>query len=67
MVTTAYEGKRDKRDPIIAQSVFTVSNFTENVTLNCDSASNDQLSDILATLIGQLMEQGIIQGTVKTA
>ena len=64
VITTHYEGKRDKRDVTIAAPVFAFSNFTENITINCDGASNDQLADALATLVGQLMEQGIIQGTV---
>ena len=64
VVTTHYEGKRDVRDATIASVTFAMSNFTENVAINCDSASNDQLADCLATLIGQLMEAGIIQGTV---
>ena len=68
MVTEVYNGnKRDKRDPVGGQVAFTFTNFTENLSINCDGASNDQLADALATLIGQLMEQGIIKGTVSTA
>ena len=67
MVTTIHEGKRDKRDASIAHTAWDFSNFTEDVSINCDSATNDELADALATLVGQLMEQGILIGTVKSA
>lgn len=67
MVTTIHEGKRDRRDQVAAQTPWAFTNFTENATINCNAASNDQLSDALATLVGQLMEQGILIGTVKSA
>jgi len=68
MATEVYNGNtNDKRDPRAGQVAFTFTNFTENLSVNCDGASNDQLADALATLIGQLMEQGIIKGTISTA
>ena len=52
MVTTIHEGKRDKRDASIAHTAWDFSNFTEDVSINCDSATNDELADALATLVG---------------
>ncbi len=66
VVTTHYTGKRDKRDVTGAAVTFAFTNFTENVTIDCNSASNDQLADALATLVGQLMEAGVIKGTVTS-
>ena len=67
MVTTVATGKRDRRDTTLAGPVFDFTNFTEQLAINCDSASNDQLADALATLVKTLMQQGLLQGTVKTA
>ena len=66
VVTTVHEGKRDKRDNTISQTAWLLHNFSEDTTFNCDSASNDELADALATLVGQLMELGILRGVVGT-
>lgn len=66
VVTTVHEGKRDRRDPVRTQTAWLLHNFSEDTTYDCDSASNAELADALATLIGQLMEQGIINGVVGT-
>ena len=60
-------GANDKRDPTREQAAFTFTNYTENLSINCNGASNDQLSDCLAAICKQLMEQGILKGTVATA
>lgn len=68
MATEVYNGNtNDKRDPRDGQVAFTLTNFTENLSGDCNGMSNDQLSDMLATVIGQLMEQGLLKGTVSTA
>ena len=65
-VTTVHEGKRDTRDSRINQTAWLLHNFSEDTTFDCNSASNAELADALATLVGQLMEQGIITGVVGT-
>ena len=60
-------GNGDKRNPISTQVAFTFTNYTELLSIDCNNASNDQLSDALATLILVLMQQGVIKGTVSTA
>lgn len=57
---------RNRVDCRGVQTKFTVTDYTENVTVTCDGLSNDQLSDILGTVIKQLIEQGILNGTVDT-
>ncbi len=66
VVTTVHEGKRDKRDVTIQQTAWLLHNFSEDTTFDCDSASNAELADALATLVGQLMELGILKGVVGT-
>ncbi len=65
-ITTVHEGKRDKRDVVISQTAWQLHNFTAVTTFDCDSASNAELADALATLVGQLMELGLIKGIVGT-
>ncbi len=66
VVTTVHEGKRDRRDSTISQTAWLLHNFSEDTTFDCDSASNAELADALATLVGQLMELGILKGVVGT-
>jgi len=54
---------RNQRDN--GQTVFTVTNHTAGLSLNCN-ANNDLLTaDTLGSLIAALIEAGIIQGTVS--
>lgn len=66
VVTTVHEGKRDKRENTEQQPAWLLHNFTEDTDFDCNSASNDELADALATLVGQLMELGILRGVVGT-
>ena len=60
-------GTRDIRDSRSAQAVFTITNYTDDVAMDCNAASDAEICDVLATLIKQLIEAGIINGTVATA
>jgi len=60
-------GRRDTRDPRGSQGVFAITNFTNDVALDCDSTSDGELADVLSTVIKQLIEQGILNGTVNSA
>jgi len=66
-MTEVAASTRNLRDNRATQSAFTVSDWTENVTVTCNGLTNDQLSDILGTLIKQLIERGLILGTVNDA
>ena len=62
-----HTGNRDIRDVRAQATAWRFENFTENAaTINCDGASNDQLADALATLVGQLIDKGILIGVVGT-
>ena len=63
VVTTGTRDKRDNRD---SQGAFTVTNFTEDFAFDANTGTLADTSDVLATLIKMLIEQGIINGTVAT-
>jgi len=64
MATTSgpYGGKRDL---LGKQTKFEATNFVEDYTFDCNSAT--EVGDALATLIRDLAQLGIINATVTTA
>ena len=55
---------RKSRD--IASQVFTITNFTEDIALNCNEEAGALLvADVLATLIQELQRKGIIEATIS--
>lgn len=54
------KGERD----IISQE-FTITNFNEDLALDCDSTSDGELADVLSTLIQELKVQGIIRASIS--
>jgi len=48
----------------ILSPAFTVTNWTDDVALDCNAAADAEISDVLGTLIKHLIEQGIINGSV---
>ena len=55
---------RKHRD--IASQVFTVTNFTEDLALNCNEEAGALLvADVLATLIQELERKGIIEANIS--
>lgn len=63
MTTYTYDTKRDSP---IAVSSWTVTDWTEDLTLDCNTDDAD-LGDVLGTLIKQLIQLGILKGSVTTA
>jgi len=53
---------RSQRDEV--QKEFTVTNWTNDVALDCNAAAVAETNDVLGTLIAALIEAGVIQGTV---
>lgn len=60
MVTITYSGTRDSPQAV---SSFVVTDWTEDLTLDCDSDDAD-LGDVLGTVIKQLIDKGILKGSV---
>lgn len=54
---------RSDRD-IISQN-FTITNFNEDLALDCDSTTDGELADVLSTLIQELKAQGIISADIS--
>ena len=49
---------------VSGSTAYALTNFTEDVDIDCNSASNDELSDLLGTVIRDLIAAGILTGTV---
>jgi hypothetical protein len=43
---------------------YALTNWTADIGIDCNSASNDELSDLLGTVIKDLIAMGILSGTV---
>lgn len=54
---------RDVRD--IPSQVFTITNFTEDLDMDCNTGTLGVVADTLATLIQELEKQGIIRATIS--
>jgi hypothetical protein len=60
MTTYSYMGARDAPQPTTA---WTVTDWTDDHTLDCDT-DDANLGDNLGTLIKELIERGVITGSV---
>lgn len=55
------------RDKGTTLNNYSITKWTEDHALDCDAAAVAETNDVLATLISDLINQGIIKGTVNTA
>jgi hypothetical protein len=62
VTTTTYDGIRDSPNAI---SAWTVTDYTEDLALDCNT-DNAALGNNLGTLIKQLIQLGILKGSVVT-
>jgi len=53
--------------PVSGSRVYALTNWTADLDIDCNSASNDELSDLLGTVIKDLIAAGILTGTVAAA
>ena len=54
------------KDNLTSQTTtYTITNWTSDVALDCDSTSDGELADVIGTLITDLIAAGVIQGTVS--
>ena len=60
-------GPRDTiyKDASGTEQKFTLTNFTEDFDMDCDTAADATIADVLGTLIQTLIRKGIINGTVS--
>lgn len=63
MVTTTYDGTRDTPDAV---SSFAVTSYVEDLSLAGNEAGAANVAAVLATVIKQLIQKGILKGTVAT-
>jgi hypothetical protein len=64
MTTVSFQGKKDTPQTLTA---FTITNWTSDVAMDCNAASDLEICDVLATVIAELVKLGILKGTVATA
>ena len=62
MAVFGFTGQRDAPQ---STAVWTVTDWTDDHVLDCDT-DDANLGDTLGTLIKELIERGIIKGTVTT-
>jgi len=55
---------RDVRD--IPSQQFTISSFSEVLSMDCNNSADAVICDVLGTLIQELDKQGIIRATITT-
>ena len=60
MAVYTYDGVRDSPQAV---TQWTVTDWTDDHTLDCDTDDAD-LGDVLGTLIKELIQKGIITGSV---
>jgi len=58
-------GYRNARDIGDKGPVFAITNWTSDVAMDCNSAADAEICDVLGTLIKELIERGIINGSVS--
>ena len=60
-------GRRVRTDvPMDQGADYAVTNHTDDRAYDANSASNDELGDVLGSLIADLIELGLIGGSVTT-
>ena len=67
MVVNLATSKREVRDQRNVGYTFTVTNCTAVVAMDANATADAAICDVLGTLIAELINAGIIQGTVNTA
>jgi len=48
-------------------AVFTITNWTSDLDMDCDGSADLVICDVLGTLINELIKKGIIEGSVAVA
>jgi hypothetical protein len=61
MVAILQGGLKDHSSQELA---FTITNLTQDVAMDCNTAADAELADVLATVIRELIRKGILNGTV---
>lgn len=56
--------RTDVENSPLSGRTYALTNWTADIGIDCNSASNDELSDLLGTVIKDLIAMGILSGTV---
>lgn len=44
---------------------FTITNWTEDLDMDCNASADAVICDVLGTLINELIKKGVIEGSVS--
>ena len=61
MAEAITQGQRDQ-----TSQIFVVTNFTEDLALDCSGDADNAIADTLGTLIQELKRKGVIEATIAT-
>jgi hypothetical protein len=53
--------------PIVRTAAYSITNRTSDRAIDCNSTTDDEMADVVGTLIKDLISLGIFQGTVVDA
>ena len=59
------QSDRARTTSSVSADAFVVTNYTEDLAMDCDTAADAEIADVLGTLINSLQESGIIAGTTS--
>lgn len=51
--------------PVTVPGTYAITNWTSDVAMDCDTAADAEIADVLGTLISHLISLGLIDGTVS--
>ena len=57
------QSDRARTTSSVSATSFAITNWTEDVALDCNSTSDAELADVLGTLVKALQDAGIIAGS----
>jgi len=53
------------KDHSSQELAFTITNITQDVAMDCNTAADAEICDVLATVIRELIRKGILNGVVS--
>ena len=53
------------KDHSSQELAFTITNMTQDVAMDCNTAADAEICDVLATVIRELIRKGILNGVVS--
>jgi hypothetical protein len=52
--------------PVVRTNAYTITNWSEDRDIDCNATTDDEMADVIGTLIYDLVQLGIFQGTITS-